>query len=98
MMGAHRLFRPRVGAVAGVAIDTDPAKTVFVRAAVARDGPDQVATLAGGQQSNVLSALAAADAFLVAPVGTGTIESGQPVEIELFRSPESRSRREALGG
>ncbi len=98
MMGATRLFRPRRAAVAGEEIRTDPAKTVFVRAAVARDGDRLVAMPSGGQQSNVLTALALADAFIVVPVGRGTVESGQPVELEYFRHPEDRTREEALGG
>jgi molybdopterin molybdotransferase len=98
MMGATRIFRPRGFAIAGEEIRTDPAKTVFVRAAVGRDGDRLVATRSGGQQSNVLTALAVADAFVVVPVGQGTIEMGQPVELEFFRHPEDRTREEALGG
>lgn len=98
MMGATRLFRPRGVAIAGEEIHTDPAKTVFVRAAVSRDGDRLVAMPSGGQQSNVLTALALADAFAVVPVGQGTIDKGQPVELEFFRHPEDRTREEALGG
>lgn len=98
MMGAGRLFRPRGAAIAGEDINTDPAKTVFVRAAVTREGDRLVATRSGGQQSNVLTALAMADAFAVVPVGQGTVERGQPIELEFFRYPEGRTREEALGG
>ena len=98
MMGATRIFRPRGAAIAGEEIRTDPAKTVFVRAAIARDRDRLVATRSGGQQSNVLTALALADAFVVVPVGQGAVEKGQPVEIEFFRFPEDRTREEALGG
>jgi molybdenum cofactor synthesis domain-containing protein len=98
MMGATRIFRPRGAAIAGEEIRTDPAKTVFVRAAVTRDGDRLVAMPSGGQQSNVLTALALADAFIVVPVGQGTVESGQPIELEYFRHPENRTREEALDG
>ena len=98
MMGATRLFRPRAPAVAGEDIRTDPAKSVFVRAALARDGDRLVATRSGSQQSNVLTALALADAFVVVPVGEGTIKEGHAIELELFRNPEDRTREEALGG
>ncbi len=98
MMGATHLFRPRMTAVAGESITTDPAKTVFVRATVTREGSALIASRSGGQQSNVLSALAAADAFAVVPRGVATIDVGKEVELEMFRSPESRTRREALGG
>ncbi len=98
MMGATKLFRSRRAAVAGEDLRTDPEKTVFIRAAVARDGDLLVATRSGSQQSNVLTALALADAFAVVPVGEGTVAKGQRVELELFRSPEGRTREEALGG
>jgi molybdopterin molybdotransferase len=98
MMGATSLFRPRGAAIAGEDLRTDPAKTVFIRAAVTRDGDRLVAVRSGSQQSNVLTALALADAFAVVPVGVGTIEKGRPVELEFFRHPEDRTREEALGG
>lgn len=98
MMGATRLFRARGAAVAGEDFRTDPAKTVFVRSTVTRDGDRLVATRSGGQQSNVLTALAVADAFAVVPVGQGTVEEGQTIELEYFRYPEDRTREEALGG
>lgn len=97
MMGAHLLFRPRLAAVAGEELSTDPEKTVFVRASVQRSDAGLVASKSGGQQSNVLTALATADAFAVVPRGVGTVAAGDPVELELFRSPETRSRQEALG-
>ena len=98
MMGARMLFRSRVGAVLGEPIATDPAKTVFVRVAVAID-PESgyTARKSGGQSSNVLSALAAADAFGVVPVGVGDLAVGDRIELELFRSPETRTQREAIG-
>lgn len=98
MMGATKLFRPRLPAVAGETLQTDPEKTVFLRAVVRRDGARMVAIRSGGQQSNVLTALAAADAFAVVPRGVGTVAAGESVDLELFRSPETLTREEALGG
>ena len=98
MMGADLLFRERIPAVAGESFDTDPAKTVFVRVATERRGPELVAHGSGGQQSNVLSALAAADAFAVIPRGVGRVEAGEPLDLELFRSPERRTKEEVCGG
>ena len=51
---------------------------------------------AGAQSSNVLSALAAADAFAVVPEGVSTVPAGGPVTLEMFRQPESRTAAEAL--
>ena len=99
MMGADAVFRPRVRGVLDDGAATDPEKTVFLRT-VALPGPDGLwhARSAGGQASNVLSAMAAANAFAVVPVGTGPVAPGGPVDLELFTAPSTRSRREALGG
>ena len=98
MMGAERVFRDRVTGVLDAGIDTNPEKTVFVRVVTDRD-PDGVwhARLSGGQSSNVLSALAFADALAVIPAGVGPVEPGGSVELEMFHWPEMRSRKEALG-
>ncbi len=98
MMGATRLFRPIVSGRLAKAVTTDPAKTVFLRVAVRRDDSDWWAAPSGGQSSNVLSALAAADAFAVIPAGTGSVAEGTPVMLEMFRWPEARSEQEVLGG
>jgi hypothetical protein len=42
--------------------------------------------------------MAAADAFAVVPVGVADLTAGEPVALELFGSPETRTREEALGG
>ncbi len=80
-------------------VSTDPEKTVFLRVEAA---PDTVgvwqARSAGGQSSNVLSALAAANAFAVVPRGQGDVPAGGAVTLEMFRHPETRTREEALGG
>jgi molybdopterin molybdotransferase len=90
MQGASRLLRPRIGLVAGERFETDPEKEVFLRVAFDRDGEQTVVRSSGGQSSNVLSALAAADGFAVVPVGVDVVERGEMVEVELFRSPPSR--------
>ena len=77
---------------------TNSDKTVFVRVRVAIGVDGITATPSGGQDSNVLSALAAADAFAVVPVGVGDVAAGAAVELEWFRSPETRSYEEVLGG
>jgi molybdenum cofactor synthesis domain-containing protein len=97
MMGADRLFRPRITGVMTVPVRTDPRKTVFVRVEVASDDGRWEARPSGGQSSNVLSALAAADAFAVVPVGQGEVEGGSEVSLEMFRWPETRTRKETLG-
>ena len=91
LQGATRILRPRVSAVAGERMVTDPEKTVFVRVKITgeTEGRPRVVS-SGGQSSNVLSAAAAADAFAVIPRGVGVVEAGETVDIELFKSPEAR--------
>ncbi|MEZ5176410.1 MAG: molybdopterin molybdotransferase MoeA [Acidimicrobiia bacterium] len=92
MMGATALLRPRIEAVMGEDIETAPDKEVFVRVMLATDrGGSFVAVRSGGQGSNVLSALASADAFAVVPVGVGTLSAGDPVMLEMFTWDENRA-------
>jgi molybdopterin molybdotransferase len=91
MQGARAVLRPRIVARAGETLDTDPGKTVFVRVRV--DGlaaGEPTVVKAGGQASNNLSATAAADGFAVVPRGTGTVETGEEVSVEMYKWPESR--------
>ena len=91
-MGATYLFRLRVPGVITQPVSTSPDKTVFLR--VEFTGPREV-RLSGGQASNVLSALAAADAFAVIPVGVGEVPAGGEVELELFKVEEGRTLEQA---
>ena len=98
MMGAAALFRPRVQGVIEETVRTDPEKVVFLRVQTRYEGGQWMAKLSGGQSSNVLSALAAADAYGVVPVGTGSLEAGDALDLEMFRWQETRTREEVLGG
>ena len=94
MMGARALFRPRVPAVAGHPLRTNPEKTVFVRVVVDSEDGRMVARSSGGQGSNVLSAAAVANGMAVVPKGVGEVVEGEPVAVEMLRSPESRTEEE----
>ena len=97
-MGARRLFRPRVRGTLAEAVSTEVARTVFLRVRAAyRDG-SWVAAPSGGQSSNMLAALARADAFAVIPTGVGDVAAGTEVDLEMFRWPEQRTMEEVLGG
>lgn len=98
MMGADRLYRDRIEGVLDDGADTNPEKTVFLRVATERHSDGRLhARKSGGQSSNVLSALAFADALAVVPVGIGSVEPGSTVELEMIHWPEARSRKEVLG-
>lgn len=99
MMGSQRLFRERRSAVIDEPLAVAGDKEVFVRVATARDEHGVThATPSGGQSSNVLSALALADALAVIPVGVDTVAGGETVELEMIHRPEARSRSEVLDG
>jgi molybdopterin molybdotransferase len=91
MMGSPALFRPRRRARARGPIVTEGGRTVFVRVRTWEEEGVTWVEPSGAQGSNVLSALAAADAFAVVPRGVEAVEDGAEVDIEMFRLPESRS-------
>lgn len=93
MRGAARLFRPLSWGVWAEPVDTDPAKDVFLRVIRAEDG----VRLAGGQESNVLSATANADALAVVGAGTSSMNVGERVPLLEFRLPAVRTYEEVLG-
>jgi molybdopterin molybdotransferase len=91
MMGATRIARPRVRGIMGEDVSTNDEKDVFVRVMLASDADGSfVAVKAGGQGSNILSALANSDAFAVVPVGVGSVSAGDPVDLEMFTWDENR--------
>lgn len=93
MQGARAVMRPRTVGVAGERLDTDVRKTVFLRVTVVDEARMRVVR-SGGQESNVLSAAANAHALAVVPRGVDTIEEGEEVTIELFRSDETREHND----
>lgn len=95
-MGATRLFRPRVTGVLAEPVRTNPEKVVFLRTALHHDDGRLQVSLAGGQGSHMLSALAAADGFAVVDVGRGDLDPGEKVDVELFRATEHRTYEEVL--
>ncbi|GBD83654.1 molybdopterin molybdenumtransferase [bacterium BMS3Abin02] len=97
MMGATALFRPQILGRITTAVSTNPARDVFLRVCTRIEGDGLLADLAGGQSSNVLSAMAHADAFALVPVGVGDLEAGDTVTLEMFRWPEIRTM-EVLDG
>jgi len=76
----------------GEDVHTTDQRDVFVRVMLAEseDGTF-VAVRSGGQSSNVLSALAMADAFAIVPRGISDLSAGDPVELEMFSWDERRT-------
>lgn len=99
MMGSAKLFRPRLKGIIEQDVSTDPRKIVFLRVSLS-PGADGLlrARLSGGQGSNILTALAAADAYAAIPVGTGDVAAGSMVDLEMMLMPEARTIAEVLDG
>ncbi len=97
LAGSPVLFRPRIPVRLGETVATNPDKVVFVRVKVEQAGDGWTARRSGGQASNVLSALAAADGLAVVPVGVGTVQRGGSVQCEMLRWPPNRTSEDALG-
>ena len=92
MMGATNLLRRQTLGTMGEDVQTNDARTVFLRVLLAEDSDGSyVAVRSGGQGSNMHSSLAAADAFAVVPVGVGAVSAGDAVTLEMFRWQEGRS-------
>jgi molybdopterin molybdotransferase len=87
MMGHQRRFRPVAEAVAEDAMGRRPdGKLHFDRVRVRREDGRLVAGRTGVQASNVLSAMAAANALAMLPDGTG-VAAGERVEVMLLDAP-----------
>jgi molybdopterin molybdotransferase len=97
-MGARRVFRPRGRGRTMEDIDSDPRRTEFARVSLRSDGGETEVRPSGGQESNMLAALARADALAVIPAGISHVPAGSEVELELFRRPEARTIEEVLDG
>jgi len=97
-MGATRLFRPRSAATLVEPVSTNPDKTVFLRVTARPRAGGWAVSAVRRQASNMLSGMAGADALAVIPVGTGDVAAGDVVEVEWFRSLETRTMEEGLGG
>jgi molybdopterin molybdotransferase len=89
MMGATALFRPQILGRLVEPVSTNPQKDVFLRVRV--DLNSMAVALSGGQSSNVLSAMADADALALIPVGVGDVEAGESVTLEMFEWTETRT-------
>lgn len=96
MMGATNTFRPRLTATLTEDLTTDPAKTMFVRGIVEPSENGWAVATSGGQDSNMLSAVVAGNCFIVIDRGTGSVEKGTQVAVEMFQWAESRTAEEAL--
>ena len=67
---------------------TSDGRETYARARVTREGHRYVARLSGGQASNVLSALVAANALVIVPDGQMQVKAGTRVMAQMLDWPE----------
>ena len=87
-LGGHsRLDKPTVSVTLLEPVTSDGRET-YARAWVERGADGYVARLTGGQGSNVLSALARANALLIVPDGVTRLEAGSRAMAQMLNWPE----------
>ncbi len=81
MLGSEPILRPRVSAIADVALDSAAGKRSFLRVHLeVREGAYRVAPVSG-PGSHLLAGMARANALAIVPEDVTRIEAGQPVEV-----------------
>lgn len=87
MCGRVNWRRPTIKVELADPVTSDGRET-YVRASVQREQDRYVARLSGGQASNVLSALVAANALVIIPEGRKRVEAGTWVMAQMLDWPE----------
>jgi molybdopterin molybdotransferase len=87
LCGRTHWHKPTVQVELAEAVTSDGRET-YARAWVQRQGDRYVARLSGGQASNVLSALVAANALVIIPEGQTHVEAGVQVLAQMLDWPE----------
>jgi molybdopterin molybdotransferase len=87
-MGGHQhLDKPTVKVVIEESLSSDGRES-YLRAAVSRRDGQYVARSAGGQGSNILSALVSANALMIVPEGVLAVNPGQTLNAWMLDWPE----------
>ncbi len=98
MMGADYIYQPVVKAVMQSDRNTAEDKTVFLRGFAQQSDGGLTVGISGGQQSHMMMALSDANCLISVPVGVGDVHAGDEVDVIMFGSRETRTRKEVLGG
>lgn len=98
MMGADYIYQPVVKAVMQSDRSTAEDKTVFLRGFAQQSDGGLTVGISGGQQSHMMMALSDANCLISVPVGVGDVHAGDEVDVIMFGSRETRTRKEVLGG
>jgi molybdopterin molybdotransferase len=88
MGGRPRLAKPQVPVRLEEAVASDGRES-YLRAVVQRGDGGYTARLSGGQGSNIITALAKANALLVVPAGRGQVPAGATLTAWMLDWPEA---------
>jgi molybdopterin molybdotransferase len=77
--------RETISATLADDVSKAPGRRGYIRVRLERNGAGWRASLAGGQESHMLSALAAADGLAIIPEATDTVAAGSTVEVLRLR-------------
>lgn len=87
-LGGHaQLEKPTISAVIDEALTSDGRET-YLRASVSRHNGQYRAKSAGGQGSNILSALVTANALIIVPEGVTQVDAGEALQAWMLDWPE----------
>jgi molybdopterin molybdotransferase len=87
MGGYQHLDKPTVNVVIEESLSSDGRES-YLRATVTRRDGQYVARSAGGQGSNILSALVSANALMIVPEGVLEVQPGQTLKAWMLDWPE----------
>jgi molybdopterin molybdotransferase len=88
MLGKRRLRKPEVEArLVGSAGNSD-GRRCFVRASVAREGDEYVATVTGPQGSGILTSMSQANGLVLIPEEVAEVTTGDRVRVQMLDWPE----------
>jgi molybdopterin molybdotransferase len=88
MLGKENIQRRTIQARALEPLDNPGGREHYMRGIVTREGHEYVARLAGKQESNILTGMSRANAFLIVGEQTPRIEPGDTVQALMLDWPE----------
>jgi molybdopterin molybdotransferase len=84
MMGQGDFENPRIKATLTSPIKKKPGRTDYQRGIFTIDNGQATVCTTGSQGSGILSSMSVGNCYIILPLDGGSVESGEPVEVELF--------------
>lgn len=84
MMGQGDFENPRIRAILTSPIKKKPGRTDYQRGIFTIDNGQATVCTTGSQGSGILSSMSVGNCYIILPLDSGSVESGEQVEVELF--------------